>query len=545
MDEPDRAFELVVLADWTPGREGSGRLTAIDKDSLDQFIEKSAPSCAVDGGTISFTSFKDFRPERLAARLPALASLRVVRAQALDLAAGKGTWDALQTSLQGLSGQVDWSRKTEPAAPPTRPPPAPTGDVFDLVDVADAGPTSSPAQGLINAVLGRAPASGPSPADLRGIAARADQAIAPLLRHVLRDPAFRRLEESWRGLRWLVRSLDFRSGVRVSALSTSRTGLSNALREIVLPYAEERRSQGVRVGLVLDFTFDPLSEANVVDLARAADVASDVAVPVLASAAVGRDVASLAESLAGPAAAAWLDLRSRESSRWLALAVNGFLLRLPYGKQADPVKDFDFEENSPETPPQYLIGQPAWLVAALVASSFARTGWGVDFAGQSSANSLESLPVRPHADSSGDPVQIPLLEHVRESAARQLLDAGLLPLVCRSNSDRAFAAGASAVHRDGAAASSWRQAWFAAHLGVSIQGLLGSLDPSRSLEEIGATFRAGLELLGLSEEGQAAYTVEAIPSAEGRPSVSLTVRPSGALLRGLSPFRMDVPIPLH
>lgn len=52
------------------------------------------------------------------------------------------------------------------------------------------------------------------------------------------------------------------------------------------------------------------------------------------------------------------------------------LLRLPYGRAADPVEAFDFEELSPERRhEEYLWGNPAFACALLLAQAYAAGGW--------------------------------------------------------------------------------------------------------------------------------------------------------------------------
>jgi hypothetical protein len=555
METSDGSLDLVVVADLALGRDRASRIQEVDKDSLDEFLDRTAPAVEMAPGTpISFASFKDFRPERLAVRLPAVAQLRNARAQALEAAAGRGSAASLKETLGGLGEWRSLAGLLDRPPPPVAPPPttpAPSGGIFDLVDVQEAdGPTPAPstgaAQRLIDLVVGHAPMAGaPSPADFRAIADRLEGAVAPLLRSVVRDPAIRNLEQAWRGLRWLVRSVDFRAGTRLHVVPSDGRNLRDAVRRIVLPFAIERRTAGRRICLLLDFAFDPFSPEQVAELQEITTAAAEQSVPLLASAEAA-DLESLASRLNDRSNEAWHRLRDRESSRWLALAANRFLLRLPYGRGMDAVRDFAFEENPAGEPPQFLWGRPGWWVAALVASSVARTGWGVDLAGREAAESLEALPVREMTRRHGEPIQIPLEGDLGEPAARDLLEAGVLALVCRPNSDRPFAAGTPSVHRDAPQepTTSWRQSLFAAHVAVSLQRLLDQLDLSKSLDEIARTLAAGMEILGLTEHG-AAYTVRGEPSRDPAPAVILRVRPEGAPLRGLHELRLDVPIPLH
>jgi type VI secretion system protein ImpC len=72
----------------------------------------------------------------------------------------------------------------------------------------------------------------------------------------------------------------------------------------------------------------------------------------------------------------WERLRRSTEACWIGLAMPRFLLRLPYGKETDPVESFDFEEM-PGVPNhrEYLWGNPALACVQLLAEAFAHDGW--------------------------------------------------------------------------------------------------------------------------------------------------------------------------
>jgi len=542
MESSGVSIHWIVLADLVPRHESSRRAAEVDRDSLDDFLKACEPSIEVAGRTLAFQEFKDFRPERLASRLPDAAALLGLRQQALELVAGKGSVESLRESLRKLAAYPELAAALEevPQAPaPAKAPPAsspappPSGGIFDLVDAEGSKPPAPPPgprlQGLLDEILGKGPAAGgPPPAALKRLAERAEAALGRALRAVLHLPAFRRLEAAWKGLRRFVRSLDFRGGCRLHVLPTGEAGLAVALKETALPLAEEARSQGHLTALLLDFAFDS-SEQSMERAAQIAAAAAARTIPAIASAERGFQAG----------APAWDRLRSLEAARWLALAVNGFLLRPPYGRESDPVREFPFEEAAGGEVP-LLWGRPAWLLGELVSAAVVRTGWGADFAGREAAESLEALPVRPLELRHGEVIHIPLEEDLGEAAARALDEGGLLPLACRRNSDRPFAAGSASVARGKA---TLRDVLFAAQVSATIESILPNIDPSRSLAEIARTIGAGLELIGLSDRGPE-LAVEAVP-AEDPPRVLLSVRPAGPRLRGLEGLSFEVPIPLH
>src|SRR5205807_10552098 len=93
----------------------------------------------------------------------------------------------------------------------------------------------------------------------------------------------------------------------------------------------------------------------------------------------------------GEDAEAWQTLRNLPEAAYLALALPRVLLRLPYGKQTDPVEQFPFEEM-PEgsTHRNYLWGNPAVACASLMAEAFTQSGWGF---GPESLREIDGLPL--------------------------------------------------------------------------------------------------------------------------------------------------------
>jgi type VI secretion system protein ImpC len=561
MEQSDPSFNLIVVSDLAPGAGGAPRARAVDKDSLDALLRETGPSIEVPGGgarcVMTFQDFKDFRPERLAARVPAIANLLEFRKQVTELASGGGSVDAVRASLQQLGSYPDLARSLEgalvpaagrpapaPAAAPKPAAAAPAGSVFDLVD-AEATPAPeavSPEQAgraaakLIDAVLGASAGPKPAPAALRAVGAQAEAAVAPMLRAVLHDPRFQELEASWRGLRLLVRSVDFRAGCRLDVIAASRANLLRALRDAALPLADDLRSQGRTSCLLLDFAFDGSED----DLVAIAEDASSRSLPVLASAGLEVALRELAAGMGDASQGAWVRLRSAPAARWLALAANRFLLRAPYGAAGDPAKNLVFEEIADAATP-LPWGRPGWLLGAFAAASFARTGWGSDFSGREAASAVEALPIRP-----GEEGATPLESELGEAAANALGEAGLLPLACRRGHDRPFAAGTSTVYKakKDEPVTTLRYALFAAPVAASMESLLGHIDMTCSIEEIARTIGAALQLMGMTGSGSL-YAASAVPVPGGRPAVAVRIRPQGGVLRGLPDLAFDVPIALH
>jgi hypothetical protein len=518
VDTPSLALALV--SDLRPGRPPAGGPKEVDPDSLDALLAEAAPGIEVSVAgapvRLSFAAFKDFRPDRIAARTPALGTLLEISKQALELAASGGDPASLRPSL---AAHPELARFLEmPAAPAA---PVPTGGVFDLVDSAPAA--DSPAKALDRLVEAMCPGSAADPRRrdaLRLLSKRAADLTAPFLREILRHPRFRALESAWLGLRRLVRSIDFRAGARLHVVAADPPSRLDAVRGLALPLAADLRSRGRTVVLVLDAEFDGGEE----DLRAISSTCAAASVPLVTGGGAACAIREAAARLGDAGQAGWDAFRNGEAAAWTVLATNAFRLRLPYGKDADPVRGLDFEEG----PAEPALGGAAIVVASLLAASQAKHGWALDFAGREAAARLEPFPCTP-----------PLQAELDEASARGLADAGLLPLASLRDSDRAFAASAGSARRGGA---SFRQALFAAQVSAGLQPLLAYLDPSKSPDEIARTIAAGVRLLGFAPGGAELYGVSA-SVADAPPAIDLVVTPSSGLLRGLAPLSFRIPLP--
>jgi type VI secretion system protein ImpC len=603
MPQQDLPLDLVVLADLglPAGHAAIGRVHRLEPDSFAAFMADARPEATVGTGAaavkLAFTEPRSFRPEALATQLPDVRALlelrqkvsqrgletRELEAMIAGLPDGSPLKAGLQSVVRGPAGSGAATTAGTPAGaapPPPSAPPAPpappaaptlpqTGSgsdaldaIFDMVDVSgSAAPPApgderpvTPAARALDKLVGLLGAGGRGQAGsstLAGLAAVVDEAMSDSLRAVLADPAFRALEQTWTGLRFLIRRIDVRTGVRLFVLPTTRALLAGHARDVYEPFAEEQRREPRVVVALADF--DLAGDADGLALAAAlAAVAAENQSPLIAAA----DTALLGiESLAGiesienvddlladDAHAGWRELRADEDSRWLALTANRFLMRLPYGAEADRVKGFAFEENPADREPGYLWGRGVWAIGVGLAASYAHTGWGVRLTGQDEETAVGDLPVRLMRLKTGEIVPAPLEALLSERRALEFSQGGVIALLCRRGGDFAFLASAPVVHRsamvEGAPQSSAEArrnslpfAMFVAQVTAWVAHLDGA-GRFDSDEERRMTLARGVQFLSMTGDGA---TIEA--AVEGD---SIRITPWRDPLRGLPDFTMKV-----
>jgi type VI secretion system protein ImpC len=438
---PDAPMRLLVLGDFgghasraevRPGAEL--RPQKVDLDSFALLLGKIAPRIQIRLGdqapfTIPIRDLEDFHPDRLSTSLEFFAPMRELRRQLQD----PSTF-ALAAAMIGSVGSVGGVKPAE-AAPTASEMAAHGDDLQRLLGKASANetPAVKPAS-AVDAMIREAVAphvvgkSDPRQADLL---AAIDGMTGELMRGVLHDPGFQAVEAAWRGLDRLVRALELDQALQIHVLDISRAELAEDFA--VAPSLVETAMYGIVVDQVGDKPWSLLVDCNAYGrgqedaalLARLGTLAQEVGAAVVAGmnwAVFSAGFASLEDERA------WTALRNSTAATSIAVAVPSILLRLPYGKNTDPIERFAFsEQTSPPTPGRYLWGSSAMAVAQLVAQSFAAAG-GWDFA-PGDESSIDDLPTH-ITKQDGESVQTPCAETwLPESKIDALIKEGLVPMV--------------------------------------------------------------------------------------------------------------------
>ena len=477
-------LRLLFVADLTPQAavddwSGASRIQSVNKNSFDQFIADLAPKLVIDVPNrvsasppqfelaLQFASLEDFHPSRLAVQVPAVATLVNVRSLVAKVASGGIDAETFRTELAKTGVDPAWGDKLyhtlsapsspKPPPPSARPPEPPGNDSLGrLMGMVDDGTGAAPddvadkkvdSRSSFMNTLSKAVAGDDETTKLErpaadGLTAELDSVIAAQVNAILTHEEVRELESAWRGLKFLVDRIDFRSNIQLDVLAVTRPALSEALYyQVLLP--EHARTSGASLSaIVLDYAFDN-SQASVAQLADFAETAASLQVPMIASAAPAFfGVASL-EGVAklpllwqhfdGPEYLHWRKFRELEEAKNLTLAAPSFLLRFPYGDK-NPVDEFSIEEGG------HLWGRAALLVAVAMANSYKSTGWSTHLR----LAEIEDLPIW-----TGEGGTIALEAALSEAKLREMGDTGFTALGCRANEDKAFVASFSTTCKPG------------------------------------------------------------------------------------------------
>ena len=450
-------FRVVVLGDFSgrPSAErgplAERRAVRVDIDNFEARFARLAPLVEIAGLQdklgialrIKLETMDEFSADAVLARLPAQATARAAEpAPEPEPASESGAEDAAATMRRLLGGSVAAGAPALAAAPAS-PKIGAAVDRFirQLVDAAPAAPQ---------------PAAVPA---THG----SNDAAAALLRHVLRDPAWRHLECAWRAVDRFVRELDMADGdVRLELLDCRADELladlgaaaGDPARSALAP-ALKGDGRGCDLLVSLEEFGASLAELSLLGgLASLAALQGAVllagAAPALAAVATSDD----AQVLASNEARVWRALRESALAPRVGLTFPRLLARLPYGPRNEPVAAFAFDELA-DAPAASVHDSLVWRSAALDAALLLAQGHGQG--GVETLVQLEDLPA--FIDRSGDEPRLQAVAEAylgeREVAVLQI--AGLMPLQSDRRVPKARLSGWQSIAAGGGdLAGSWR-----------------------------------------------------------------------------------------
>jgi len=292
------------------------------------------------------------------------------------------------------------------------------------------------------------------PVDVVGVdllVAEITQRMAVQVDDILHHPTFQGLEAAWRSLKFVVDRVDFRENIRIAFINASKDDLLEDFEDSVeVPksglyktvYSDEFGQFGGRPwGIVIaNYEFTPLPQ-DMALLDACASVASMAHAPFVAAASPQffgledwRNLPQLDEIGAhfeGPQFTKWRAFRDSEDARYVALCMPRFLLRVPYGPNANRVGGFEYEEEVQGHHHRYLWGNAAFAFATRVAEAFARYRWCVNIVGPSTGGTVENLPLHEFEALGRLQTKIPTEIIITERREFEISNQGFMPFTYR------------------------------------------------------------------------------------------------------------------
>jgi predicted component of type VI protein secretion system len=479
---PVLPMRLVVVTRLTPGADESLGATPptapirLDPAEPEALFAKLRPRLSIevpsvlDGGRmtrleIAPTSLKSFRPDGLVTEVSLMRSLldgklvldRLRAAEITDdqaFAQLDRLWkgSALAAEVLGRAPSAASSTAPAPAAPRVAAPTASEGGGLDsllsMVEVpggsggdapsAADSPAGDGREDRIARIIAEVASGGRKAGRGKSGIPRVEEAIGMQLGAILQHPAMRQLEQSYRALRFLLERAGKTPGLIVEAVAIGDDGPVAAFERVV-----RRADPPVTLALV-DVDVDG-SARSFADLEALAALAEANTCPVIVNGTskllgVG-DLArvdkldSKTNLFTAPHRAPWRATANKPSLRWVAIAMNPMLARLPYDKQSSRVREAVVVEQ-PNDHEAIVWIPPAYAVGATAIASFRDTSWPARITGPRHGV-IENLPVQ-HLDDDGVEIAIPTQAFVSTESQRELSRVGVLMLASAANSDAAY-----------------------------------------------------------------------------------------------------------
>ena len=293
---------------------------------------------------------------------------------------------------------------------------------------------------------------------LDGYIAEIDRRISQQLDEVMHHAAFQAMESAWRSLKFLVDRTDFKRNEKIDLLDVSKEELaedfedspetvqSGLYRHV---YTDEYDTPGGEpyAAVISNFAFHntPGDINHLYELSR---VAASCHCPFLGSVTpgfFGKDsiqeltrIEDLRSYMERSEFVKWNGFRQTDDARYVGLTLPRFLLRLPYGADTVPVKEFSYEEGvtGPDHE-KYLWGSAAFAFAANMARSYADNGWCVQIRGPEAGGKVQDLPVHFFDVGKGSQMKIPTEILIPETREFEFAREGFIPLSFYKNSNYA------------------------------------------------------------------------------------------------------------
>lgn len=473
--------DLVPRGEFNAGASAPEAPIRLDPTRFDDLFTKLRPRIAIDVPSVladgrnvridlAPTSLKSFRPDGLCTELPLMRSLLDGRLVLDRLRDGTITPEQARSELDRLWSGSPFAREvlgliggaeTKGGGGAPRAEAASSGagasSILDMVDMGGGGgePVTAPpvvpeATSKISAFIASVAksargAGAPKPLQPTEAIGRIEKALGLQIGAILQHPEVRRLEQAWRGVRFLVERTQKHTGIKIDVLSTPEAALAAALeRGIKHNASTEPPVTFAVVDTVVDGT-----AASFARLEALAGIAEANTVPVIVNGSaklLGLDDLSRVEKLDNKGGlfeakqqAPWRAISAKHALRWVTIAMNGVLARGPYDKATSRVREAVVKEL-PDDAGSVVWMQPAWVVASLVLASFRDTGWPCRIVGARNGGIVDNLPVRELKGSfeGEEGVAIPTEAFTSTDSQRDLAKCGVLLLAAAPNSDSVY-----------------------------------------------------------------------------------------------------------
>ena len=470
----DMPMHILIMGNFSGGASSSFKPIEVDRDNFEEVFEdlNVKLSLPFSDTEIRFSEFDDLHPDYIYERIELFDELRTLKRklnkpELFHKAAQEiRSWDAYTPPINQAGEETAAPVELE------------QGDILnqilsDPVSVQNQASEAGSIDALIKQIVSPYVCEKEDP-ELKPMLAAVDQANAELMRQVLHQSAFQKLEASWRSLYFLMRHLETGRKLKLFILDVSKESLGESFGSIdsleqsdlfkLINQKSETPGDVPYSLLVADYAFDTnVDDINLLSCVTKIAASCGCAIS-----------SSMSEKLAGceniqkfqdtddwvfevdqEVLNTWSSLRSEAESSFLSLTCPRFLLRMPYGKRSSPIESFEFEElGEPVNHDNYCWGNGAYMSALLLGQSYTQFGWQFKpgYVQQSPSLPLHVVKV------DGEEQITPAAEvYMTDSCANRLAEFGLMSLRSVKNKDHIIVSKFRSVSESGVWQGKWQE----------------------------------------------------------------------------------------
>lgn len=305
---------------------------------------------------------------------------------------------------------------------------------------------------------------------------RIDQKLSTQLRLVMHAEEFKKAEEAWRGLNYLVKNTETGQTLKIKVMNATKREIFKDLDKAAefdqsqlfkKVYESEFGSAGGEPYSVLISNYEFTNSPDDIDMLKnISGVAASSFCPFIASASAStfgfdtwtdlskpRDLAKIFESAEY---IAWRSLRESEDARFVVLTLPRVLARLPYGASTKPIDEFDYEETQLDlfgksremNHDDYCWMSSAFVYGTRITSAFSEYGWCTAIRGAEGGGKVEDLPLHLFKTDDGEiDEECPTEIGITDRREAELSNLGFLPLCHYKNTDYAVFFGGQTIQK--------------------------------------------------------------------------------------------------
>jgi type VI secretion system protein ImpC len=246
--------------------------------------------------------------------------------------------------------------------------------------------------------------------------AEVDKVISEQMDAIIHNEEFQKLESTWRGLHFLVQNTQFTKPVKLEVLDVSKPELADDLEEMLRHLS----------------VLSEMAQLPFVANASSKFFGSENYGEVMNNRFLGDIINEDAKYTA------WRSFREDDRSKYIGLTLPRFLSRLPYGKETDPTKNFNYTETTvQEGEDKSPWVNASFALASNMVRSFEEWGWSVKIVGVDSGGRVANLPTPTYEEHGQTKIKVPVEASVGQAKDQELCDLGFIPLAHWDRTDYA------------------------------------------------------------------------------------------------------------